>query len=212
MKTYKTNKQKLIDLGLPDKIGIMLEGLPGTGKTSTVIAVATLMKKDIYYVHLDTVTTNAELTEIFQFVNNASNGGIVVFEDIDVMTDVVHSRTDDTSNSELTLGHILNILQGTLTKDGTVFIVTTNRIEVIDSAFCRAGRFDLVIRMQNADHYQCNEIYKNFFGKNMSEGVLKLLPEDTFTPAKFIFYLVQYIWDASVDEEKLIQNFVLTLK
>lgn len=206
IETYCTNKDRLIQLGLPDKLGILLEGLPGTGKTSTIWAIATALKKNIYYVNLNTVMTNQQLTDVFRFVDNEANGGIIVFEDIDSMSDVVLQRTRDTPNGELTLGHLLNLLQGTLTKDGTMFIVTTNHLDHLDAALCRDGRFDLVIKMQLADRFQCAEIFNTFFSRKLDSSLLALLPEDSFTPAKFIFYLSRYMWSGLTDEE-IIRGF-----
>ncbi len=127
------------------------------------------------------------------------------------MTNIVLKRTDKTVNAKLTLAHLLNLLQGTLTKDGTVFIITTNHIEHLDPAFYREGRFDLTIKMQNADHYQCNEIYYNFHKRYIHDDLLSLLPENTFTPAKFIFYLVKNIWDENINDEDIITEFVQIL-
>jgi len=69
---YNNNKHKLIKLGLPDKLGILFEGLAGTGKTSSIEAIATHLKKPIYYMHLDTIKTNDQLTRVFDYVNNES--------------------------------------------------------------------------------------------------------------------------------------------
>jgi hypothetical protein len=55
------------------------------------------MKKYIYYVDLNTINTNEQLTAVFQYVNNSTTGGIVVFEDIDVMSNIVLSRPHQTS-------------------------------------------------------------------------------------------------------------------
>ena len=85
----------MTEYGLPDKLGIFLHGLPGTGKTSTILAIASFLKKDIYYVDLKTIETDEELTSVFNHINDVSaNGGIVVIEDIDAMTDVVLDRSN----------------------------------------------------------------------------------------------------------------------
>jgi DNA replication protein DnaC len=91
--SFKSKKALLESLGLPNKLGVLLYGLPGTGKTSCIWTIATYLQKDIYYVNLSTVETNKELQMIFNYVTeNGFNSGILVFEDIDAMTDVVHSR------------------------------------------------------------------------------------------------------------------------
>lgn len=211
---YKSNKIKLLELGLPDKLGIFLYGLPGTGKTSTIWAIATALNLNIFYLDLENIKTNNELTDIFNHINSANcGGGIIVIEDIDAMTDVVLKRTTQSTNSSsLTLSHLLNLLQGALTQDGTIFIITTNHKDKLDPALFREGRFDVQIEMKNADRYQCNQIYKNFLSRELSIELLNKLPEDTFTPAKFIFYLSNHLWSDDISDEEIINNFLLYLQ
>ena len=71
----------------------MLHGVPGTGKSSTIIAIATYLNYDIYYISLNGVEKNSQLKQIFDYVaKNCSKQGIMVFEDIDAQTNVVHKR------------------------------------------------------------------------------------------------------------------------
>ena len=45
---FKSNKELLKSLGLPNKLCVMLDGLPGTGKSSTILTIASYLKKDIF--------------------------------------------------------------------------------------------------------------------------------------------------------------------
>lgn len=209
--TYSKKKALIRSLGIPDKLGILLAGLAGTGKTSTIWTIATELQKDIFYVHLNTVKTDSQLTQIFEYVNNQASGGIIVFEDIDAMTNIVLARTLSSENSDLTLGHFLNLLQGTLTHDDTTFIITTNHLEKLDPALYRAGRFDIVINFTYANRYQCNQIYHNFMNRHLPDNILNTIPEDKFIPASFIFYLYKYIWKQDCSDEEIISGFLSTL-
>ena len=210
------DKQELMSsLGIPHKLGIMLHGLPGTGKTSTIHASATYLQKDLYYVSLNELETNDELQMMFDYVSkNYINGGIIVLEDIDAMSDVVHKRLDETKESnlselmdskqnKLTLEYFLNILQGSLTKDGTIFMVTTNHLDIIDPAFYRDGRFDINIEMKKCDHHQINMIYRNFFKKDIPSNLMQLIKEDEWTPANIIFHIKNYMFGNFTDEQIL---------
>ena len=204
---FKTEAKLFEEYGLPNKLGIMLHGEPGTGKTTTIHAIASYLQKNIYYVNLSTIQTNEELQMVFDHVYVESmNGGIIVFEDIDAMTSVVHKRntsvnevidpntnTNKTTNEKLTLEYFLNLLQGSLTRDGTIFIATTNHIEKLDPAFCRVGRFDVKINMKKCDHYQIQTIYDKFVKQPIDPNVLTKIQEDKFTPAEIIFHLMNYI-------------------
>lgn len=213
---FKDKKALLQELGIPNKLGIMLYGLPGTGKTSTINAIATYLQKNLYYVNMNCVKTNAHLKLLFDYVNkNCMEGGIIIMEDIDAMTNVVHSRTADaqtnrqlstaevleTQNDELTLEFFLNILQGSLTVDGSIFICTTNHYEKLDPAFCRDGRFDVKIEMKPADHHQFQEMYYKYFKERIPKDIIDKIPEYTFVPATVLARLALYIHrNATVDE------------
>jgi SpoVK/Ycf46/Vps4 family AAA+-type ATPase len=205
---FKHRTELFDEYGLPNKLGIMLYGLPGTGKTTTIHAIASFLQKNIYYVNLSTVETNEELQLIFDHVVlQASGGGIIVFEDIDAMTDVVHERKVGVIHTKLTLEYFLNLLQGSLTRDGTIFIATTNHLEMLDPAFYRVGRFDVKINMKMCDHYQIKKIYSKFVGKHIDPDILKQIKEDKYTPADIIFHLVNYI-DSDQSCEDIMEFFI----
>ena len=216
---FKHGNKLYTEYGLPNKLGVLLYGLPGTGKTTTIHAIASYLQKNIYYVNLSTVETNQQLQAVFDHVIlESTGGGIIVFEDIDAMTNVVHDRmnklintmdntANNTSNTKLTLEYFLNLLQGSLTRDGSIFIATTNHIELLDPAFCRVGRFDVKINMKLCDHYQIETIYKKFVGKSIDKNVLAQIEEDKYTPAEIIFHLVNHV-DSTLNSDKVMSKFI----
>jgi SpoVK/Ycf46/Vps4 family AAA+-type ATPase len=104
---------------------------------------------------------------------------------------------------DLSLAYFLNLLQGTITPDGLVFIATTNHLDKLDPAFYRDGRFDIKIHMTEADDYQLNKIYTNFMNRPLPEKYIPALVEKGITPATFIFTIKDYICDDFSDEEIL---------
>ena len=205
LNNFKHKKCIYKELGLPYKFGVMLYGPPGSGKSSTILAIASYLQKDIYYVDLTNIKTNNDLKTIFNKVNNdVANGGIIVMEDIDVMTNIVHDRAlNNYENTDLTLECFLNLLQGSLTKDGSIFIATTNNIDILDPAFIRDGRFDVKLNLSECDHYQMNKIYKKFFSKTIPDKLIKRLPEGTITPATFISKLTPFILSDVNDQDMI---------
>jgi len=198
---FKEKKELLKSLGIPNKLGVLLYGEPGTGKSSTIHAIASFLRKNIYYIQLNEISTNEQLHMLFNHVTkNCTDGGIIVMEDIDAMTRVVHKRTDETPCSEkLTLEFFLNILQGSLTADGTIFITTTNHLDKLDPAFYRDGRFDVRIEMRAANHDQLNQIYERFFARSVPHGILAKIPEYKYTPAQYITRFRGFLLDTYDD-------------
>lgn len=206
---FKNNTDLFNEYGLPNKLGILLYGDPGTGKTSTIHAIASFLQKNIYYVNLGTVKTNEELQMIFDYITvQSTGGGIIVFEDVDVMSKVVHDRkTVNMENDGLTLEYFLNLLQGSLTRDGTIFVATTNDLEKLDPAFYRIGRFDIKIHMKKCDRYQIKTVFKKFVGRELEDDIVNKIPENTYSPAEIIFHVVHHIND-SLSSFEIMKKFM----
>jgi ATP-dependent 26S proteasome regulatory subunit len=216
---FKNKGHTLQKLGLQNKFNLLLYGEPGTGKSTTIQAVANYLQKDIYYIDLQRVETNEDLHMIFEYVNkNVINSGIIVMEDIDAMTNVVLKRTGqlqeykvndivNNQTSKLSLEYLLNILQGTLTIDNSIFIVTTNHIDHLDPAFYRDGRFDVKIELKLCDKYQIKTIYNKMLDKELPNDVLELIPNNKFSPASIIYNVKNYIFNNTVDPKKIMEPF-----
>jgi len=217
---FKNKGHILRELGLQNKFNLLLYGEPGTGKSTTIQAVANYLQKDIYYIDLQKVVLNEDLHMIFEYVNkNVPNSGIIVIEDIDAGLECVHKRKDkfneygvndiiSNQKNKLTLEYVLNILQGTLTMDNSVFIVTTNHIDHLDPAFYRDGRFDVKIELKLCDKYQIKSIYKRMIGKEIPDDVLNLIPENKFSPASIIYHVKNYIFNIDVEPMEIMEPFI----
>ena len=212
------NKKNIYDqLGIPHKLGMMFYGAPGTGKTTSIKAIASYLEKNLYFVNLKNVKTNSDLKSIFEHINEKCNGGVIVFEDIDVMTDVVKKRSVNVdigvtsvleeANDNLTLSYLLNLLDGSLCKDGTIFAITTNYIENIDPALYRKGRVDITIDFKKCDHYQINKIYESIIGRSLNNNILKRIPENEYAPCDIIFHIYQYMLE-DIDDEEIMKQFM----
>jgi hypothetical protein len=215
LKAFNNRNELFERLGIPKKLGILGYGEPGTGKTSTILAIANYLNLNIYYIDLKNVKTNEQLKELFDTViKNSVNNGIIVFEDIDAMTDIVHKRetsspTSNTTsvlsetNDKISLSYLLNLLDGTLCQENTIFIMTTNHKECLDPAIYRKGRIDIEIEFKKCDRYQIRCIYEQIMERAIPEQLLERIKEDEHTPADIIFHLIKYLYRQVSDEEIL---------
>jgi ATP-dependent 26S proteasome regulatory subunit len=215
------------ELGIRNKMGVMLYGKPGTGKSSTILAIASFLKRDIYYVSLNGIKTNAHLSEIFDHINkNVAKKGLIVFEDIDAMTSMVHKRVSNSNSDQSTevsvtelmnnsyevqsldLSYFLNLLDGTLSSESCAFVMSTNHIEKLDPAIYRAGRMDICIELMACDHYQIKKIFKRIINRDIDPAVLSQIPDNRFVPAEIIFHLIRYIYDKKSTDAQIMYNFL----
>ena len=206
---------------MPIKLGILLYGPPGTGKSATILAVASYLQKDIFYVDLKGVKTNAELKKLFDHIITVNtNGGILVFEDIDAATTMVHKRSEEiiesnstdvlsATNDELTLDFFLNLLQGTLTKDNTIFIVTTNHCQKLDPALIRPGRFDIKLQLSYCTTSQLSQMWLTLFRTELNSEILSRFKEEVYTPAEILSVCSHYLTSGEeVDAEEILKQFL----
>ena len=135
---FLVDRQKFYDRGIPYKLGIMISGKPGTGKTSLIKALASKYSRDIYLVNKNVLKESPEIGHI------DFSKSVLVFEDIDSFS-VVKNRTDKNEGDDdgkMSMSMLLQILDGALTPDGLIVFATTNDITSIDPAVTRKGRFD----------------------------------------------------------------------
>jgi broad-specificity NMP kinase len=237
LKNFSEHTNIYEDLCISKKLGIMLYGVPGTGKSSAIMAIATHLNYDIYYVSLNGVNKNSQLKLIFDFVaKNCSKRGLMVFEDIDAQTNVVHKRTivvqkeckegydtqiisesldesdlsvhsmDSKKNDDLDLSFFLNMLDGTLSQQDMVYVMTTNHLERLDPALYRKGRIHAMIHLKKCDQYQISCIFEKIFKKQIDSEVLAKIPEDVYTPAEVIQHFLENIHNIDMSDQEIIDG------
>lgn len=224
LNNYRNNRELYEELGIAYKGGIMLSGIAGCGKTSTIISIGTYLNKDIYYLDLGKIKTNHELKLCVDFIKtNSQKGGIIIFEDIDCMTDIVKSRESENSEpiknasmsiSEtdvLSLSFLLNIIDGTMAPEDIIFIMTTNHVEKLDKALVRPGRIDIHIRTGKCDSDQLQKIYMDLYGKQLDTNLVNRFRSDEFIIAEVIIHLFHNIYNKNTTPEKILQKFLVPL-
>lgn len=145
--------------GIPFRTGLCLYGPPGTGKTSLVKAIASHFNLNIYVLDLNSQSDQS----IQALFSKLPDKCVVLIEDIDTF-DAVKTRTKsshEASSAQLTLGGLLNAIDGIIDSNGRILVMTTNHIERLDPALIRPGRCDKTIELT----YLTDETFRLAFKK-----------------------------------------------
>ena len=150
LRDYLMFPEKYVRFGARMPRGVLLYGPPGTGKTLLARALAgeagvpffALSGSD--FVEKYVGVGASRVRELFKKARKA--GRCVIFID---EIDAMGKRRDDNSSDERdqTLNALLSEMSGFYTGDGVVVIAATNRIEMLDPALLRPGRFDRQIEV-----------------------------------------------------------------
>lgn len=173
---------------IPFKRGYLFYGKPGTGKTSTISAIATFLKRKIYKLNL--VAPGLCDNTLMEAVNTVKENSILVMEDIDSLFGV---HRDKHENFSTTFSGLLNVIDGLGDPKGHIFIMTTNYHEKIDPALKRKGRIDLELEFNCCCKENSRLMFLKFYPgcEDEAEEFSSKIPNDC-TPAQlqhhFIFH------------------------
>ncbi|HYA56531.1 MAG TPA: CDC48 family AAA ATPase, partial [Nitrososphaerales archaeon] len=129
--------------------GIMLYGPSGTGKTLLAKAVATESEANFISVRgpelLSKWVGESErgIREVFRRARQASPC-VIFFDEVDALAPT-RGMGGDSMVTERVVSQLLTELDGVQSLQGVVVLAATNRIDIVDPALLRAGRFDKLI-------------------------------------------------------------------
>lgn len=150
IETQLDKKDALDAIGARPVKGIIFTGPPGTGKTHLARVIAHESKAAFYLVSGPSVVSKwvgdseETLRRIFEAAAKEERA-IVFFDEID---SIAERRTGDSHEaSKRLVAQLLTLLDGFDQESGNVVVIAaTNRIEDVDEALLRPGRFDWEIR------------------------------------------------------------------
>ena len=144
--------------------GIMLYGPSGTGKTLLAKAVATESEANFISVRgpelLSKWVGESErgIREVFRRARQASPC-VIFFDEVDALAPT-RGMGGDSMVTERVVSQLLTELDGVQSLQGVVVLAATNRIDIVDPALLRAGRFDKLILIPLPDKPARREILK----------------------------------------------------
>ncbi len=144
--------------------GILLHGAPGTGKTLLAKAVATESRANFISVKgpqlMSKWVGEAErgVREVFKRAKQAAPS-IIFFDEIDALAPR-RGLGDASGVAERVISQLLTELDGIEELRGVVVLAATNRLDMLDPALLRPGRFDLLIELPLPDEGGRLEIFR----------------------------------------------------
>lgn len=151
IKRFLTSRQWYQERGVPWRRGYMLEGEPGTGKTSLVLAIASELQRPVYSLNLGSIANDDELIDA---VCEVPEHGILLIEDIDAAkagakrdnkpkeVPTLLGESGPVEEREISLSALLNVIDGAFSREGRLLFMTSNHPEKVDPALLRPGRSD----------------------------------------------------------------------
>lgn len=161
-------------LGARTPRGVMLYGPPGTGKTLLARALAGEAKAPFFamsgadFVQVYVGVGASRVRELFRKARKAG-GGVIFIDEIDAIGKRRDSGNDE---REQTLNALLTEMSGFSGGDGIIVLAATNRLDTLDAALLREGRFDRRIEVGLPDRDQRLRILKvHARGKPLDDAV-----------------------------------------
>ncbi|MGD0496662.1 MAG: CDC48 family AAA ATPase [Candidatus Bathyarchaeia archaeon] len=151
--------------------GILLCGPPGTGKTLLAKAVAKESEANFIHVKgpalMNKFVGESEkgVRETFRKAKQTAPC-IIFFDEIDALVPKRGSGSADSHVSERVISQFLTEMDGLEELHGVMILAATNRIDIIDPAVLRPGRFDLLLQVPPPDKEARLEIFKIHTAKN----------------------------------------------
>jgi chaperone BCS1 len=183
----ETTRKFYEKLDIPYKKIFLFYGIPGTGKSSFIRALASEYK---YKLCIVKNIKNMDDSGLEDMINSIRQKSFLVFEDIDSM---FIKREAQTRGNFITFSGILNILDGISTYSKLVVFITTNFINQIDSAIKR--RVDVAVEFTYLRKAEILEMIKQFFPDNdIGEQIYEQLKFKNITAnalEKFFIHCIQ---------------------
>jgi len=160
-------KKRYAKLGVNYKRIYLLEGVPGSGKSSFIMGLASKFNYNIAIVSFTPKMTDVNLIRALRSLNDKerdrdnndnSKKFFIVFEDMDCIFKA--RKSNDESKNSITFSGLLNALDGITTNENLICFITTNYKNNLDSALIRPGRVDYIMNFDYANKQQITDIFK----------------------------------------------------
>ena len=206
---FLSNPDFYSENGLRRKLVIANMGPPGTGKTTTAIAMAKQNKMHVYSLNLE----NSKKGELKYLIDRMdTKHGVLLIDDFDhyysklgekpEKEEISSSDNEDTpefkrkskrkskdSDDKISYHELLTVFDGTGSKDGLIVFLNLNdpskifkSTNIEDLALFRDRRVNLLLTFEYCNHKMIKELYYNIFKMEPKMELIEKIPEDFYAP------------------------------
>ena len=178
---FLKDSEQFTKIGAKIPKGVLLEGPPGTGKT--LLAKATSNEADVNFIY----ASGSQFIEMYVGVGaqrvrklfdtaEAMKPCIVFIDEIDAIGKKRSSGLDSNSEQDQTINQLLTIMDGFEENEDVIVMAATNRVDILDNALTRNGRFDRKIKINLPDKQGREQILKVHLKDKETDSTLDLEP------------------------------------
>jgi hypothetical protein len=177
----------------------LLAGIPGSGKSSLIKAIAAQYNRNIYYLNF----SKKLVDDIFvDLMNKVAENSVLVIEDIDSYFDV-SGKTE----VNITQSMLLNVLDGAYDNclNNVLIFITANDIDKIDYRVKRFGRINKIFTFGYPEKPEIEKCFKRYASGDFDEFYQKI-KKIKVCMAGIKDYLISYPDDYMDHIEELVQD------
>lgn len=161
--SFLSNRAWYSGIGIPYRRGYLFEGIPGSGKSTTVAVIASHFRIPLYVLQPNSAFSDGYLTRL---LSDLPPRCVLLCEDIDAAFKK-RKETDDSTQvggqPAVTFSGFLNAIDGIAASEGRLLFLTSNYVDKLDSALIRPGRIDMRVNFTHATQSQIVRMHHRFF-------------------------------------------------